>query len=102
MIRFGRWTIYHAGDCAAYEDLAARLRPFNVNVALLPVGGKNFSVSEAAQLGADIGAAWVAPMHYGTFCEDREGEFVNHMLGQRPQQRFHVFRCGEKWTVPEE
>lgn len=102
LIRFGRWTIYHAGDCAAYPDLAARLRPFNVNVALLPIGGKNFSVSEAAQLAADIGAAWVAPMHHQTFSEDLEAAFVTHMLGHRPAQRFHVFRCGEKWIVPEE
>src|SRR5262249_45087747 len=29
LIRFGRWTIYHAGDCAPYPDLAGRLRPFN-------------------------------------------------------------------------
>ena len=102
LIRFGRWTIYHAGDCAAYPGLAAQLRPFNVNVALLPIGGKNFSVSEAAQLAADIGAAWIAPMHYQTFEEDRESEFVNHMLGHRPEQRFQVFQCGEKWTVPED
>jgi L-ascorbate metabolism protein UlaG (beta-lactamase superfamily) len=39
LIRFGRWTIYHAGDCALYEGLAERLRPYNVSVALLPVGG---------------------------------------------------------------
>ena len=102
LIRFGRWTIYHAGDCAMYPDLASRLRPFNVDVALLPIGGSNFSVSEAAQLARDIGARWVAPMHYQTFGEDLESSFVSHMLGRRPDQRFHVFRCGEKWTVPEE
>jgi L-ascorbate metabolism protein UlaG (beta-lactamase superfamily) len=102
LIRFGRWTIYHAGDCAMYGDLAARLRPFNVSVALLPVGGKNFSVTEAAQLAHDIGAAWAVPMHYGTFEEDRESAFVTHMLGHRPEQRFRVFRPGEKWTVPED
>ncbi|SRR5579884_328482 len=108
LIRFGRWTIYHAGDCAWYEDLAARLRPFNVSVALLPVGGKNFSVAEAAQLSEDIGAAWVAPMHYGTFHDgsangkDPAAEFIDHLLGHRPSQRFHVFQCGEKWTVPED
>lgn len=101
LIRFGRWTIYHAGDCAMYGDLAARLRPFNVNVALLPIGGKNFSVSEAAQLAADIGASWVVPMHYATFDRDLESDFVSHMQGYRPEQRFHVFKCGEKWTVPE-
>ncbi len=107
LIRFGRWTVYHAGDCAPYPDLASRLRPFNVSLALLPIGGKNFSVSEAAQLAADIGAPWVAPMHYQTFedsgdSEDREGSFVTHMLGHRPEQRFHIFQCGEKWTIPED
>jgi L-ascorbate metabolism protein UlaG (beta-lactamase superfamily) len=109
LIRFGRWTIYHAGDCVAHEELAGRLRPFNVSVALLPIGGSNFSVSEAAQLAADIGAPWVVPMHYGTFREpgaatapDIESEFVAHMLGHRPELRFRVFQCGQKWTVPEE
>ena len=102
LIRFGRWTVYHAGDCAMYDGLADRLRPFNVNVALLPIGGNNFSPSEAALLAEDIGAAWVIPMHYGTFSEDQEGAFVAHMLGHRPGQRFRTFRCGEKWTVPED
>ncbi len=101
LLRFGRWTIYHAGDCVAYPELAAHLRPFNVNVALLPIGASGFSVSEAAQLAADIGAAWLVPMHYQTFSEDLESAFVTHVLGHRPEQRFHVFRCGEKWTVPE-
>jgi len=102
LIRFGRWTIYHAGDCVMYPELAAHLRPFNVNVALLPIGPGNLSVSEAAQLASDIGAAWVLPMHYGTFDEDRESEFVTHMLGHRPAQKFKVLQCGEKWAVPEE
>jgi L-ascorbate metabolism protein UlaG (beta-lactamase superfamily) len=120
LIRFGRWTVYHAGDCTPYPDLAARLRPFNVSVALLPIGEGNFTPSEAAQLASDIGAEWVVPMHHGTFLErarttelgeagpvraphdDPEGGFVTHMLGHRPQQRFKVLQCGEKWTVPEE
>ena len=102
LIRFGRWTIYHAGDCVMYPDLAAHLRPFNVNVALLPIGDGGFSVSEAAQLGADIAAKWIVPMHYGTFSDDLENQFVSHVLGHRPTQKFKVFQCGEKWTVPED
>ena len=98
LIRFGRWTVYHAGDCVLYEGLAERLRPYNVSVALLPVGGKNFSVSEAAQLAADISATWVVPMHYNDGAE----EFIDHLLGHRPDQQFKVFEFGEKWTVPEE
>jgi len=120
LIRFGRWTIYHAGDCVAYEGLVDRLRPFNVSVALLPIGGSNFSPAEAAQLAADIRAGWVVPMHYGTFGSNseagsephqdvdsssdagEEGQFISHMLGQRPEQPFKIFQCGEKWTVPED
>ncbi len=99
LIRFGRWTIYHPGDCVPYDTLADRLRPYNVSVALLPVGGNNFSVSEAAQLAEDIGAKWLVPMHYES---GQESDFVTHMLGQRPHQQFKVFQAGEKWTVPEE
>ena len=101
LIRFGRWTIYHAGDCVMYPDLAARLQPFNVSIALLPIGGKNFSVTQAAQLAEDIGAEWLVPMHYGTFDEDRENDFLTHMLGHRPSQRFRTLRVAEKWIVPE-
>jgi L-ascorbate metabolism protein UlaG (beta-lactamase superfamily) len=98
LIRFGRWTIYHAGDCVLYEGLAERLRPYNVSVALLPIGGNNFSVSQAAQLAADIGATWLVPMHYTGGAE----EFIDHLLGHRPDQQFMVFERCEKWTVPEE
>lgn len=96
LIRFGRWTIYHGGSGALYEGLADRLRPFNVSVALLPVGEGNFSSAEAAQLASDIGAGWLAP--YGP----PEPSFVEHLLGHCPQQRFKTFEPGEGWTVPED
>lgn len=96
LIRFGRWTIYHAGICTRYEGLADRLRPFNVSVALLPLGAGNFSPSEAAQLASDIGAAWLVP--YGP----PPPSFVEHLLGHCPEQRFKIFQPGEGWTVPED
>lgn len=103
LIRFEGHTIYHAGDGVAYDGLVQRLKPYNVSVALLPIGGRNFSVQDAAQLAADIGARWLAPMHYGTFTGgDQVNRFIEHMLGHRPDQRFKVFECGERWTVPEE
>ena len=101
LIRFGRWTIYHAGDCRPYPELASHLKPFNVSVAILPIGEGNFSVAEAAELTNAIGAAWLVPMHYGTFGPDLENTFVTHMLGHHPEVAFRVFQCGERWTVPE-
>jgi L-ascorbate 6-phosphate lactonase len=99
LIRFGRWTVYHAGDCVPYDTLADRLKPYTVSVALLPIGGKNFSISQAAQLAEDIGAKWVVPMHCSA---ETAQEFVDHVLGHRPYLRFKVLQPGEKWTVPEE
>jgi L-ascorbate 6-phosphate lactonase len=98
LMRFGPYTVYHAGDCAPYDELAANLRPYNVTVALLPVGGHNFGIADAAALAAEIGAKWVIPMHYEN-AGDAE-RFINHMLGFHPAQKFKVFEQGESWVVP--
>ena len=103
LMRFGSYTIYHAGDCCLYEGIADRLRPYNVTAALLPIDGNgNFQIAQAAQLAEDIQARWVAPMHYGVF----EGpgvdvnRFIDHMLGFRPSIGFKVFEPGERWIIP--
>ena len=109
LVRFGNCTIYHAGDCVPYPGIADRLRPYNITVALLPISGRksdsapgNFEIAEAAELAEEIGARWLAPMHYGMFAPNTCGVegFIDHMLGQRPAQRFKVFECAEKWDVP--
>lgn len=104
LLRFGAYTIYHAGDCRWYEGIVDRLRPYNVTAALLPIdGGGNFEVAQAAQLAEDIRARWLVPMHYGVFSEDSAplvNRFVNHMLGFHPSIGFKVFDCGERWLLP--
>ena len=101
LVRFGAVTIYHAGACVPYDGIADRLRPYNVTVALLPIGGRphRFEIAEAAQLAEGIGARWLAPMNYGMQSAEAQ-RFVEHMLGHRPAQRFKVFERGEMWSVP--
>lgn len=105
LVRFGPYTIYHAGDCVPYPDLVRRLLPYDVTVALLPISGRpgNFTVFEAAQLAEEIGAEWLVPMHYDMFASQTVdvNRFIEHMLGHRPAQKFKVFQCGEGWSVPE-
>ena len=109
LVRFGNYTIYHAGDCVPYPGLVSRLIPYNVNVALLPINGRgrgfpgNFEIAEAAQVAEDIGAEWLVPMHYDMcVCDNVDiNRFIEHMLGHRPAQRFKVFECGEMWALPE-
>jgi L-ascorbate 6-phosphate lactonase len=102
IIRFENTTIYHAGDGVLYDELVTRLRPYKIDVAILPISGRGFPIADAAQLTHDIGAQWLIPMHYGTFSGDNGAvnRFQEHMLGAHPEQRYKVFFCGEKWTIP--
>jgi L-ascorbate metabolism protein UlaG (beta-lactamase superfamily) len=39
VVRCGPWTLYHAGDTLAYDGLGTMLRPFALDLALLPING---------------------------------------------------------------
>jgi L-ascorbate metabolism protein UlaG (beta-lactamase superfamily) len=71
-------AVYHAGDTIGYDDLARRLRDLRVDVALLPINGRdatrealdivgNMDSEEAAALAIECGADVVVPMHYDMF-----------------------------------
>jgi L-ascorbate metabolism protein UlaG (beta-lactamase superfamily) len=74
----GGVRVYHAGDTIGHEGLAAALRALAVDVALLPVNGRdaareardivgNLDPVEAAVLAAAAGARVVVPMHHDMF-----------------------------------
>jgi len=75
VIEFGRWRVYHSGDTLWYDEIVKVLKPFNVDIAFLPINGNdptrgvagNLSAKEAANLGKAIGARLVIPHHYHMF-----------------------------------
>ena len=75
MVLVGPHCIYHSGDTIRYSGMEERLRPFQIDLALLPINGRaperrvsgNLSGPEAAQLAHAIGARWVLPCHYEMF-----------------------------------
>ncbi len=96
-------TIYHSGDTLAYDGLPARLRPYAVDVALLPINGKigNMSGADAARVAHAAGVALVVPCHYDMFefnTADPATEFVPEC--QRLGQRYKVLALGEALTWP--
>ena len=105
VLQFGGWTIYHSGDTVRYEGMSEKLRPFKIDVALLPINGRaperrvpgNLFGCEAAQLAKDIEAKLVIPCHFEMFEFNTAStdEFVNE-CGKLDQQ-FKVLRCGEQW-----
>jgi len=105
ILQFGGWTIYHSGDTVRYEGMSAKLRPFKIDVALLPINGRaperrvpgNLFGREAAQLARDIEAKLVIPCHFEMFEFNTASpdEFVQHC--RKLGQQFKVLRCGEQW-----
>lgn len=78
VIDTGRIRIYHSGDCVPYPGLAERLRDLRVDLALLPINGRdayrtangvpgNFTVSEAVELCRAAGIPELLGHHFGLF-----------------------------------
>ncbi|GAB4033920.1 MBL fold metallo-hydrolase [Spirosoma gilvum] len=69
------FRVYHSGDTLWYEGMVELLRPFQVDVAFLPINGNkperrvagNLNADESARLGKEIGAKLVIPHHYDLF-----------------------------------
>src|SRR5438270_701600 len=75
VLRYGRHSLYHAGDTAyfaGFREIGRRLAP---ELALLPIGAYNppqfrnvhADPSDATRAFLDLNARWMVPMHYGTF-----------------------------------
>ncbi len=68
-------TIYHSGDACLYEGLVERLKAWQIDLAILPINGRdpargvagNFTAQEAVDLSRAIGAKCVIPCHYAMF-----------------------------------
>jgi len=94
IIRFGDWSIYHSGDTLWFDDMEKLLKPFHVDVAILPINGNdpsrgvagNLDVEEAARLGKTIGAGVVIPCHYDLFAfntaDPKDFEIEAKKIGQ--------------------
>ena len=108
VLHAGPWRIYHSGDTIEYEGMVDRLRPFQVDLALLPINGRaperrvagNLSGPEAARLARAIGARWVVPCHYEMFAFNTASPDAFVAECQALGQPHAVLRAGERWILP--
>jgi L-ascorbate metabolism protein UlaG (beta-lactamase superfamily) len=104
IIQFGKWTIYHSGDCIPYDGLIARLKQWKVDIALLPINGRdpsrgvagNFTAEEAALLGKEINAGLVIPCHYEMFEFNTVSPQGFVKAAERMGQNCRLLKCGER------
>ena len=107
IVQAGELTIYHSGDCVPYDGLVDRLRNWMIDLALLPINGRdpargvagNFTAEEAAQLGKQIHAGLIIPCHYEMFefnTVSPEG-FVES--AKQIRQKYQLLKCGERFDL---
>lgn len=105
VISFGRHTIYHSGDTLWFDGMTEILRPFSVDVAILPINGNdparkvagNLNCKEAAALGKAIGAGLVIPCHYDMFTFNTADVRQFEAEARAVDQPYKVLRGGEKY-----
>lgn len=106
VIQFGEWSIYHSGDTLWFSNMVDLLRPFWIDLALLPINGDdpargvagNLNTEEAAQLGKEIWAKLVIPCHYGmfTFNTADPQDFV--IEAEKIGQPYRILEHGEHFS----
>jgi len=78
IFRLGNHTVYHSGDCVPYEGLNKNLAEEHIDVALLPINGRdefrrsrgvpgNMTFEEAFSLCRDAAIPLLVPHHFGMF-----------------------------------
>src|SRR5215212_7133524 len=102
IVQIDRWTIYHSGDCVLYDGLVERLRGWKIDIALLPINGRdpargvagNFTAEEAAQLGKQIHADLVVPCHYDMFEFNTVSPDRFIKTAEQIGQNYRLLKCG--------
>lgn len=100
-------AIYLAGDTIPYDGLVETLIPFAIDLAFLPINGRDFFRTrrgilgnmdgrEAAELAAAVGVDTVVPVHYGMFAGNTvpPGDFVTYLAAHHPRLQAHVLGRG--------
>jgi L-ascorbate metabolism protein UlaG (beta-lactamase superfamily) len=107
VIEFGKNKIYHSGDTLWFDGMVEILKPFKVDVALLPINGNkperkvagNLDCKEAAGLGKAIGAGYVIPCHYDLFTFNTADvtDFIRE--AEKIDQPYKVLQGGEHFQL---
>ncbi len=108
VIKTNEQTFFHAGDMCMYDGLIQNLEKFSINIAFLPINGRdyfrnkndiigNFTTEEAVLLAKEINANMLVPMHHDLYDVNSVGAdvFVKAIEKHHPYRKYHIFSPGE-------
>ena len=91
-------TVYHAGDTGIFSGMELWGRLYDIDVALLPVGGTfTMDGAQAALACKLLGCRHAIPMHWGTFpvLAQDTGAFEQALAQQAPNCTCHTMSPGQ-------
>ena len=91
-------TCYHAGDTGVFSSMEIFGKLYNIDLAMLPIGGVfTMDPSQAVMAARLLGVGKVIPMHYGTFpvLEQTPASFVEMMKKSLPDVEVVILEPGE-------
>jgi L-ascorbate metabolism protein UlaG (beta-lactamase superfamily) len=104
IVEVGGRTIYHSGDCLMYNGLAECLKHWKIDIAFLPINGRdpsrgvpgNFDSRSAASLGKAIDAGMVIPCHYEMFEFNTVPTQGFAEAAESIGLKYHLLKCSER------
>jgi L-ascorbate metabolism protein UlaG (beta-lactamase superfamily) len=103
------FCFYHAGDTCIYEGIHARLRRWKIDLAMLPINGRdakrfkigwigNMTYQEAADLAGSMGFATTIPTHFEMFEINSVDPqlFIDYMTVKYPALHTFIPKHGER------
>jgi L-ascorbate 6-phosphate lactonase len=105
-------SLFHAGDTIPYEGQIERVAAHRIDVAFLPINGRddfrhrlafegNFTCAEAVAFAAAVRAGLTIPMHYDKFTLNTGDVHEFRRLAEEHGLPHRVMRAGESFVFPE-
>lgn len=91
-------TVYHAGDTGIFASMELLGRLYDIDLALLPIGGIfTMDAFQAAQACVLLNCKKVIPMHWGTFpvLAQSPEQFIAELARLKPDCQCHALQPGE-------
>ncbi len=109
VLEHGGLAIYHAGDTLVWQGLPQRLGAWDLDLAFLPINGRdaaryrvgclgNMTFQEAVDLAGETGIRLSVPTHWDMFAMNSEDptKYEDYLSAKFPESRCRIPRAGEK------
>ena len=97
VLHIGGVTIYHSGDTGLFGDMELIGKRYNLDLALLPIGGTfTMDIEEAVEAVKMLKPKEVIPMHFNTFpVVKADPQQFKHLVEEETGKKVQVMAAGD-------